>query len=348
MMVSRLLLSLLMVVIPLLASAAFCVSALSPTPAHAQAPIVLKIAGWAPPTHGVDQLKLKWMEEIEKRTNNRVKFQHFPAGTLLKADNMYDGIVTGVADVGDSFFAWSPGRFPLMGCLDLPLGFPSSSVASRVVRDVYRKFKPKELSDAYIMHVSSTGPPMLATKKPVRNLDDLKGMKIRTPGVAAETMKLLGAAPVVMSMGESYDALAKGVVEGCSGSAESLLMFKLAEVSKYVTKIKSIGFVTANYTVMNLATWNRLPPDIQKIFEEINEKRTLQIGEFWDVSDQQGYDHAKKLGLEIIELSPAEDARWVAAVQPVIEKFTSGLEAKGLPAKEVVKYIRECIAKYTK
>ena len=133
-----------------------------------------------------------WMKEIqkaatiiEKRTDGRVVVEHYPGQTLTKARQCYDGVVTGLSDLGLSVFAYTRGRFPVMAAVDLPLGYTSGSVATAVANAVYQKFKPKELLDTQVMYLHAHGPGLLHTKgKLVRKLEDVKGLKIRGHGTS--------------------------------------------------------------------------------------------------------------------------------------------------------------------
>ena len=83
-----------------------------------------------------------------------------------------------------------------------------------MVNDYYKKFKPKELDDVKVMYLHAHGPGILHTKKPVDKLEDLKGMKIRSTGTVGKIVGALGATPVAMPMGETYDAFRKGLRTG--------------------------------------------------------------------------------------------------------------------------------------
>jgi TRAP-type C4-dicarboxylate transport system substrate-binding protein len=122
------------------------------------------------------------------------------------------------------------GKFPLSEVFDYPLGYPSGQVATRLVNEYFQKFKPKEFDDTKVMYMHACGPGFLHTKKPVYKLEDLKGMKIRTFGTNAKLMSLLGGIPVAMPMGDTYDALSKGAVNGMFAVYEALKNWKLGEV----------------------------------------------------------------------------------------------------------------------
>ena len=72
------------------------------------------------------------------------------------------------------------------------MGYPSGSVATRIANDLIEKFKPQEIQDTHLLYVHAHGPGIVATKKPVRTLDELKGLKVRTTGYSGNIIKALG------------------------------------------------------------------------------------------------------------------------------------------------------------
>ncbi len=118
-----------------------------------------------PPTHHQSKLTEAWCKEIEKRTHGRVKFTYYPGGTLVKAPQIYDGVISGRVDVGTSCFLYTRGRFPLMDVINLPFGNPSGEFATAIINEIYDKFKPKELSDTEVMYLYAHGPGLIHTRK---------------------------------------------------------------------------------------------------------------------------------------------------------------------------------------
>ena len=92
---------------------------------------------------------------------------------------------------------------------------------------------------------------------------------------------------------------------------------------------------------MNKDKWNALPPDVQKIIEQINEEWIEKHGKNWDEIDKKGYDFAQKLGNKVIPLSNEEDVRWAKAVSPMFDDYVKEKKAKGLPAEEALKFCWE-------
>ncbi|MCK4785649.1 MAG: TRAP transporter substrate-binding protein [Desulfobacteraceae bacterium] len=308
------------------------------------APIKLTFSIFFPPTHGQAIAAMDFAKEIEKRTNGKVQITTFPGGTLTKAPLCYDGVVKGISDMGNSCFAYTRGRFPVMAAVDLPMGYPNGTVATRVANAFAKSVNPKELQDVKVLYVHAHGPGLLHTKKPVRNLEDLKGMKIRATGLSAKVVEALGGVPVAMPQGGTYEALQKGVVEGTFSPIEVLKGWKQGEVIKYTTECYSVGYTTAMFIVMNKAKWNALPADVKKVIDDLSNGWVLVHGQTWDLTDQEGRNFTLKLGNEIISLSDAESARWRKAVEPVINNYIS----KTPNGATYVSKVRKLIKKYSK
>ncbi len=317
--------------------------------AQAAKPIKLTYSNFFPPTHIQSKLAEAWCKEVGKRTHGRVKVQYFPGQTLTKATQIYDGVVQGMSDLGLCLFAYTRGRFPLMEVVDLPLGYPNGVVATKVANAVYKKFKPKELNDVEVMYLHAHGPGLLHTKsKPVRSMDDLKGLKIRAHGTSAKVVKALGGTPVAMPMPELYQALQRGVVDGALYPREVNKGWKMAEVVKYMTMDKPIAYTSTFFVVMNKGKWNSLPKDIQKIIRQINAEWVVKHGKAWETSDAKGTAYFLKKGGKIIQLSPKEKARWKKAVEPVLGEYVKEASKKGVPAAAALKYTQEELAKFEK
>jgi TRAP-type C4-dicarboxylate transport system substrate-binding protein len=301
----------------------------------------LNYSNFFPAPHKNAILSVEWGKEIEKRTNGKVQVTVFPGGTLTPADKCYDGVAKGISDVGMSVPSYTMGKFPLSEVLDLPLGSKTAATATRLVNDFYNKFKPKEFDDVKIMYFHAHGPAFIHTKAAVNKLEDLKGMKIRGTGTTAKVVSHLGATPVAMPMGESYDAISRGVAEGIVCPMEALQGWKLGEVIKSTTQAYGASYNMLFFVAMNKAKWNALTPDIQKIIEQVNEEWIVKHGLTWDEIDKAGVDFNQKLGNKVITVSAEENAKWAKAVAPMFDEYVKEKKAKGLPAEEALKFCQD-------
>jgi len=319
-----------------------------PGDASAQKVIALNYSNFFPAPHKHSIVAEQWCKEIEKRTNGRVKISYFPGGTLTPAAQTYDGVVKGIADIGFSCFAYTRGKFPLTEVIDLPIGLKDGTTATRLINEYYKKFKPKEIDDVKVMYLHAHGPGMLHTKKPVNRLEDLKGMKIRATGLASKIVNALGATPVGTSMPETYDVLRTGVAEGAMAPFEALQGFKWGEVINSSTVAYGSGYSTGMYIIMNKNKWNSLPPDIQKIIMQINEEWIEKQAKAWDEIEKEGVEFTQKRGNKIIRLTAEENARWAAAVRPILDEYLKATKAKGLPGDEALKFCLDYLKAHQK
>jgi TRAP-type C4-dicarboxylate transport system substrate-binding protein len=297
-----------------------------------------------PPMHVQAKTAMDWAAEVEKRSGGRIQITVHPGGSLTKADQCWQGVLSGISDLGMSCFAYTPGRFPLLEALDLPLGWPDGLTATRGATALAAKYNPAEIQGAKLLYVHGHGPGILATKKPVRALEDLKNMKIRGTGLSAGIATALGATAVGMPQPETYDALQKGVVEGTFCPIETLKGWKQGEVIEFVTDTKAIGYTTAMFVAMNQKSWDALPADLQKILTDVSAEWVDKHGQAWNQADQDGLAFVKELGREIITLSPEEEARWKAQVAPIVEKYLAQTAEKGLPGAEFLAEVQALIA----
>lgn len=319
--------------------------------AQSTKPIELKLAHAFTAMHTQHvNLFVPFANEVAERSKGRVKITIYPNEALGKAKDQYDMTVQGVTDIGQTIFGLTTGRFPLVEVVELPFLVSSSKIGSRIVWELYeKKYFEKEFSSVKVLTLFTLGPGhLILAKKTVRKLEDLKGMRLRSPGPQQTALlRQYGASPLTLSIADTYDALQHGMIDGMVSPISAITDFKLTELVKHVT-ISDI-YVLAVGLVMNLDKWNSLPPDIQKIINESSGQRLSQmIGEAYDKSDSSAYAAAKKAGVEIYNLPEAERNRWVEKAKPVVDKWITDVEAKGLPGKKIYDEAYQLRQKYTK
>jgi len=316
-------------------------------PAKPTEVIKLSYSIFFPPTHVQCIAATNWANEIQKRTDGRVQITIYPAGSLTKADQCYEGVIKGISDLGMSCFAYTRGRFPLLEGLDLPLGYPNGVTATRIASAMVQKYQPAEVADVKVLYVHAHGPGILASKKAVKSLAELKGLKVRATGLSAKIVEALGGTPVAMSQPETYEALAKGVVEATLCPIETLKGWKQGETIEYVVDSTAIGYTTAMFVVMNKDKWASLPADIQKVFNDVSQEWIAKHGAAWDEADQAGREFVTGLKRQFIQLPEAEQQQWKAAVKPILDDYVKKAKEKNLPGDALLADIQAEIAKAT-
>jgi len=182
--------------------------------------------------------------------------------------------------------------------------------------------------------------------KPVKTLDDMKGLKLRGTGRLGDIVKALGGTPIPVSTPEMYDSMKRGVIEGALLPLETLKGFKTGELVKHVTASWKIGSAYCFYVLMNKNKWNSLPADVKNVIldfsKEFNERWDVE----WNKIDIEGKDFLTQQGGQIHPLSDAESAKWIKAVDAVIADYKKDLTSKGYKAADIdawIAYVKERI-----
>ncbi len=308
--------------------------------------IKLTYADFFPPTNWNSILAKQWCDEINKRSDGQVEITYYPAGQLAAANKIADAVETGIADIGMSVVSYTMGRFPASELIEMPHNYPNGWTATKAAYDFVKKFNLAEWGNYHLLYFHAHGPQVIyTTKKPVRTLDDLKGLVIRSTGIGANIIEALGAKGYAAGQGDAYELLSKGTIDGSFTPREPLKGWKQAEVVNYVTGTYAVGSTAGFFVAMNKAKWDSLPKNIQKIFDEVSEEWVEKHGKSWTAYDKAAIDLFLSMsGKELIELNDTEMARFVAAVKPCLDAYMAERSAKGLPVDEYEKYLKERVA----
>ena len=317
-----------------------------PAPVEA-GPQTLNYANFPPaPTFPCVQME-RWKTEVEKRTSGKVKINTYPGGTLLGAKDMMDGVIAGQADIGCLSMAYQPGRFIVTNATGLPLGIPDSRSGSLVLLELYRKYRPAEFADVKVLAMFTTAPTNIMSKKPVRSLQDLKGLDLRGSGGAAQVLAAWGANPVGMPMPATPEALQKGVVQGLLSSLETMKDFNFAEMCRYVTMTNTAIYPFA--VVMNMKVWGSLPEDVRKVMDDMVTEQSEWTGNYMDDHVKESIQWSKSAyNVEFIDLEPTEKAKWDQRLVPLKDQWVANAKANGQPADAIIKDLEAMVQKYSK
>ena len=328
---------LVLVFLAILTIQAGCVGSVSASKSET---IELKLAHFFPATHPAEtELVQGWAKAVHEATDGKVVITSYPGETLFKAADIYDNVVEGATDIGLSCFSYNIGRFPEMEAFEQPgIVYKNSKVASEVAWEGFKELNPKSVNDTKMMMIIATGPGDLFTKAPVSKLEDIVGKQIRATGLTAETLTMTGAVPVGMPQSEAYEALQKGIVDGNLAPIEVLKTWKHGEVADYITRTPFL-YNNLFYITMNLKKWNALPEEIQEAITEATEKFHEEVGiGLWDKQNGEALEWATKTqNMNVIELSEEETARWIQAVEPMIDKYIAAKGEEGQKAIDTVK-----------
>jgi len=304
----------------------------------------LAFSGILPSHDELSQVLEEWCRDLEQKSGGRIGATYYAGGILTPAEQLFDSVTTGIADIGFGPMGVTPGRFPMMEVIEQPLGIKSAFMMTRLSNDFYRTFKPEEFDHVKVLFFLSASPGLLHTQKPVRKLEDLKGMKVRClGGNAAKVLEALGAIPIVISTGDTYDALRKGIVDGVVAAWDSLETLKWGEVLPYTTVSYNAAVGSPGFVVMNKTVWESLPSDLQAAIDGMSEKYAERMSRLWDEKDRRTIEKWTGKNHTSIFLSEKEERRWKHAVLPLFEAFVEEKSAKGLNATEALDFCRNWV-----
>lgn len=287
----------------------------------------------------------RWVKEVTARTKGKVEIQTFPGGTLLAAKNIFDGVMSGSADIGNFAMSYQPGRFPVSEAVDLPIGFSSAKAASLALYDLIEIYKPKEFENVKIITAFTCPPANIMTKTPVKSLKDLKGMELRVAGTASKIIELIGGIPIAMPQSDTPEALQKGTIKGHVSSMEVLKDFNYAAYTPNVTLTNL--FVVSFAVVMNKAKWDALPADVKKVIDDMRKEQAMWTGEYVDNHVKEALDWAKeKYQLQIFQLPANEISEIPKLLAPLVDEYIKRVTPLGIPGDQIVKDIKSLKVKY--
>ena len=180
--------------------------------AHASAqvkPIILRYSTMFPVNHKHAVLSEQWCKEVEKRTNGRVKVQHFPGGTLTMPPTTYESIVKDVTDIGLCVLGHTMGKFPISGRAGISARGSSGYAATKLANEYDAKFKPAEFDEVKVLDLCKRAG-RSTYHQAGGQAGRHEGPQDHEPRPVTAFISNLGAAPVAMPMGDSYDAISRG------------------------------------------------------------------------------------------------------------------------------------------
>ncbi len=311
-------------------------------PALAQT--TLTMSSWVSPQHHLTSVVLQgWATEVEKATNGRVKFQMLPKHPSAPPGT-FDAVRDGLVDLSYVTASYTPARHILPLMPELPGAGETSFINSVAYSRIHWKHfhKVGEYKGVKLLGVFTHGPGQMFTKRPIANINDLQGLKIRTGGGIAEAVaKALGTSAFVKPAPESYELLKSGVADGVFFPMESIISFKLDTVLEQATLFPGGMYSSAFGFFMNEEKWNKLPKQDQAAIEKLSGGHIARLaGHSWDEADRKGMEALKKSGVKIVNADAALVAEVRKRSAPIIDDWITKASAKGVDAAKILAEFR--------
>jgi TRAP-type C4-dicarboxylate transport system substrate-binding protein len=306
-----------------------------------------------------------WAKKVESATNGAVKITMYPAQSIAAVADNYDAVISNLAQM--TWIPTSPyqGRFSLSEIISLPfMALPSgtvngkklgcAAVNSYILQELYETVPEvqKEWAQTKVLFLNTTDSNFLVFKKPIKTIAEMKGMKIVASGSGPtlDMWKKLGASPLYMTGPSVYEAGQKGVIDGVATNWANLGTYKYNEVFPYATDMTS--FVSRFGLVMNLETWNKLSPEVQKQIMSVSGQAGAEFASntaFGEDAKNDILAQFKKNGssLTINQFDPGEvDKMKVLAGKPIWDEYVASMNSRGFAADKVLEAALKLVDKY--
>ena len=292
-----------------------------------------------PARHVQQRLMLEpFKKDLEEKSKGRIRVTIHPGGALAPAPAHYENVVAGAFDIGWTLQGYTPGRFPLSAIVEMPFLWSSAQEATRVFWQLFEDMPAlqNEYRDVKVLATWTHDLGQLyTTAKPVRTLEDLRGLKIRAPGPVQTTMlRALGAVPLNMPASEMYDALERGVVDGLVTGLSAIKGYRLEQLVKHATLAKF--YVASMIVAMNQQSYKKLSSEDRALVDSLTGRRMAMLGaKNYDDEADDGLDALKRVKANIYPLTPGETEKWKQATSQMTKEWIKEMESKGLPGKQV-------------
>jgi len=173
------------------------------------------------------------------------------------------------------------------------------------------------------------------TKKPIKTMADLKGMKVRVMGnpMFVEMANSMGGNGVAMGYDQVFSALQTGVVDGAENNPPSFVFDNHYQVAKFYTVDEHL--IVPEMLVFSKKAWDAMSKEDQALLMKFSKEAQQEERKLWDVYEQQAMDKAKAAGIQIIQVSDADKKAFQDAVKPVWDKYGPKYEATVKRIQEV-------------
>lgn len=301
----------------------------------------LRLSTFVPPVHVIyREILTPWANEVAKATNGEVKVTLYPSMQLGgKAPELFRQAVDGVADIVFTLPGYTSPAFPRTQMIELPGLKPDGVAATNMMWDLLDPYLLPEYEGVKVIALWGAEDAGLMTRGgAIRSLADLKGKRMRAPSAAqAKQLEVMGAVPIAMPITEVYQSLERGVVDGAMLPFSTIPDFRLGEVAKGYTVAGPLFGRSSFLVAMNKKKYDSLSPKARAAIDRLSGRDlSLEATKVYLKRSAQGVESVRGKA-EIVELSAEEQKRISAVLRPIIADWIKENEAKGIPAREMLK-----------
>ena len=277
----------------------------------------------------------------------RIRWTEAYGGSLYKYENTLEAIEIGLTDLGWVGTLWELSKMPLQ---NVTYYVPFTSDDNHMIFTIFNQLHETlpAMADSWtaqnqkFLGASALDTYHLMTNFPVRSVADLRGHKILAPGPSAAWLEGTGAVAVDGSLTTYYTQIQTGVADGVLTVLSGAPAYRIHEVAPYITLVGLGGQVTGALSV-NLDTWNRLPPEVRQILQQLGPEYSKVVADDLAARYDAGLKRMEQEGATITELPVEEKRKWLAAMPDIATRWVEATEQRGIPAGEVLRAYMQAV-----
>ena len=284
-------------------------------------------------------------DRVKELSQGRMQIKVFPPGGIVSSFEVWDGLRKGLFEMSQHYLVYWSGKEPgLKSAQEWPVMRDPLQGLIWIYEGGGMEMQNKILNKHGITYLGAT--PMegeqIWSKKPIRNVGDLKGLKMRASGLAAASFSKFGAAVVTVPGGEIYQALERGVIDAAEFTFPTVNYgYGFHEVTKYLCVLPTYSGGGFYDWIAGSKAWNKLPDDLKEIVKTaINETTFL----YWlkvRLETQRTFKKLKDHGMEFIEWSPEDLATREAKRLEVMKEYAASSPAFAEKYESMMKTLRD-------
>ncbi|WP_336353568.1 TRAP transporter substrate-binding protein [Pseudomonas atacamensis] len=299
----------------------------------AQAEMKLKFADIHPAGYPTVVAEENMGKALTKETNGELTFQYFPGGVLGSEKEVIEQMQVGAVQLSRVSLGIVGPVVPDVNVFNMPFIFRDQQHMRNVIDgpvgdEILDKITNSEFGLVALAWMDG-GTRNIYTKKPVRKLEDLKGMKIRVQGnpMFIDMMNAMGGNGIAMDTGEIFSALQTGVIDGAENNPPTLLEHNHFQNAKFYSLTGHL--ILPEPIVMSKITWEKLTPDQQQLVKKAAKAAQAEERVLWDKKSAASEEKLKAAGVEFITVDK----------KPFYEATASVREKYGAPYADLIKKI---------
>jgi TRAP-type C4-dicarboxylate transport system substrate-binding protein len=310
--------------------------------------ITLRVGDSFPGGHYIVGLLRKWMDDVTRRTDGRVKFEYFGSEQLGKAKDLLSLTLSGGSDISYVAPSYVTEKLPLSSIGELPGEFSDSCSGTEAYWKIARPggiLAKKELEPRGIRVLFTVlgAPYQINTRKKFATLADVAGLKLRSYGSQQDdAIKLIGGVPIRMAAPSMYESLSRGTLDGLMLPLASVISYDLQDLVRFSSTNENFGSVAFNY-VISETKFKSLPADVQKALMDAGDANLLDTCKFIDNDTSAAVNRLKAAGISFVSFTPEDEVKIKADLLSIAPKWASDLDKRGLPGSEILKAFQDAL-----